>query len=250
MVEDTLWVMGGGDENYYPQKWTQVVRQGQPTQWGPNLTEIGAGHCATTLQDNSVILTGGQTRSNFSGSARTEIYNSTTKRWERKADMRQRRYGHSCTNVWLDPDPSIQSGVIAPFLRDTSVLSVVVAGGKMILYFTAHSFYATGYYFDEEAKVNPVHSVEVYLPWNYTWLELAPLPLLKDKVHRMDNTRIFSLNENGGLALYLLGGESTLDITMGYISNAVWRPDWFSANQSYHWTEDDELDPPMGELHH
>ena len=120
---------------------TQVVRQGQPTEWGPNLTEAGGNHCATTLQDNSVILTGGRTRSNRFGSARTDVYNSTTKRWERKADMRQRRQGHSCTNVWLETDPSfsIINGVIAPVLSDRSVLSVVVAGGKMILYFTTHS---------------------------------------------------------------------------------------------------------------
>ena len=141
VVEDTLWVMGGVDGHSAIQ-WTQMVRQGQPTQWGPNLTEAGGNHCATTLQDNSVILTGGMTLSNrFSGGARTEIYNSTTKRWERKADMRQRRISHSCTNVWLEPDPSfsIRTGVIAGKLTDRSVLSVVVAGGKMILYFTTHS---------------------------------------------------------------------------------------------------------------
>ena len=132
MVEDTLWVMGGVDLTAVYQS-TQVVRQGQPTEWGPNLTEAGAYHCATTLQDNSVILTGGQTRSNPYGSARTEVYNSTTKRWERKADMRYRRMGHSCTNVWLDPNTTnTKSGVIPDFLTDRSVLSVVVAGGKML----------------------------------------------------------------------------------------------------------------------
>ena len=114
---------------------TQVVSQGQPTQWGPNLTEAGDNHCATTLQDNSVILTGGETQSNRFGSARTEVYNSTTKRWERKADMRYRRTGHSCTNVWLDSD-----GSIGNYWSDYSILSVVVAGGKMLLYFTVQSF--------------------------------------------------------------------------------------------------------------
>ena len=131
VVEDTLWVMGGADANHVYQS-TQVVRHGQPTRWGPNLPEIGAFHCATTLQDNSVILTGGMTlRNRFSGSARTEIYNSTTKRWERKADMRHGRHSHSCTNVWLDPNPhSFGWPVIAMTMADTSVLSVVVAGGK------------------------------------------------------------------------------------------------------------------------
>ena len=141
MVEDTLWVMGGADENNVIQQRTQVVRQGQSTQWGPDLTEFGAYHCATTLQDNSVILTGGARHGDGFGSARTEVYNSTTRGWERKADMRYRRYGHSCTNVWLEPKPSFPfaGAVIADSVYDRSVLSVVVAGGKMILYITAHS---------------------------------------------------------------------------------------------------------------
>ena len=134
-------MMGGAEGAGDLQQRTQVVRQGQPTRWGPSLTEAGTDHCATTLQDTSVILTGGVTRSNRYGSARTDVYNSTTKRWERKADMRQGRFDHSCTNVWLEPDPSfsIRTGVIAQMLTDRSVLSVVVAGGKMILYFTTHS---------------------------------------------------------------------------------------------------------------
>ena len=97
--------------------------------------------------------------------------------------------------------------------------------------------------------LNPVHNVEVYLPWNNTWLELPPLPVTDDQGHRMDNTRIFSLDKDGLLALYLLGGFSSLDNNLGELTNAVWRLDWFDSNQSYHWTED-ELDPPMGELHH
>ena len=129
MVGNSLWVMGGGDKDLYVQSGTQVVRQGQPTQWGPSLTEAGAGHCATTLQDNSVILTGGMTRSNSTGSARTEVYNSTTKVWGRRASMKQRRYGHSCTSVWVDPHPSYK-GVIAWVESATAILSVVVAGGR------------------------------------------------------------------------------------------------------------------------
>ena len=139
VVEDTLWVMGGIDLHQKPSVYqsTQVVRQGQPTQLGPNLTEWKVEHCATTLQDNSVILTGGLTSSNSYASARTEIYNSTTKRWERKADMRHGRHSHSCTNVWLDTNPhSFAWPVIAMTMADTSVLSVVVAGGKMPPYFT------------------------------------------------------------------------------------------------------------------
>ena len=128
MVANSLWVMGGMDKDLHLQSGTQVVRQGQPTQWGPSLTEAGAFHCATTLQDNSVILTGGRTHSNHGGSPRTEVYNSTTKVWERRASMKQRRWGHSCTSVWVDPHPSVE-GVIAWAESATAILSVVVAGG-------------------------------------------------------------------------------------------------------------------------
>ena len=129
MVGDSLWVMGGADKDQYVQSGTQVVRQGQPTQWGPSLTEPGGFHCATTLQDNSVILTGGMTNSNLTGSPRTEVYNSTTKVWERRASMKQRRYGHSCTSVWVEQYPSLE-GVIAWDETATAILSVVVAGGR------------------------------------------------------------------------------------------------------------------------
>ena len=132
VVGDSLWVMGGGakeDGHLYMQSGTQVVRQGQPTQWGPSLTEAGKFHCATTLQDNSVILTGGRTQSNHDGSARTEVYNSSTGVWERKSNMKQRRYSHSCTSVWVDPHPT-HEGVIAWEESATAILSVVVAGGR------------------------------------------------------------------------------------------------------------------------
>ena len=91
--------------------------------------------------------------------------------------------------------------------------------------------------------------MEVYLPWNNTWLELPPLPLMNDQVHRMDHTRIFSLNKNGVLALFLLGGSRTLDIQEGEFTAAVWWLNWFSSNQSYHWTENEEIAPPMGEIY-
>ena len=65
----------------------------------------------------------------------------------------------------------------------------------------------------------------------------------------MDITRIFSLDENGSQRLCLLGGVSTLDGTMGVGTKAVWQLIWVISNQSYHWSND-ELFPPMGELHH
>ena len=68
----------------------------------------------------------------------------------------------------------------------------------------------------------------------------------------MDNTRIFSLDKDGWLALYLLGGGSSLGDNMGELTTAVWRLDWSSSNQSYHWSEYDgeQHIPRMGELHH
>ena len=98
-------------------------------------------------------------------------------------------------------------------------------------------------------RINPVHSVEVYLPWNNTWLELPPLPVLpyQHQEYRMDETRIFSINRMGSLNLYLLGGTSVVDSGGGLFSRSVWRLEWLTSNNSYHWTL--ELDPPLGELH-
>ena len=125
--------MIGGTSNDSLLTRVQMVRHGQPTEWGPNLSEGGAAQCATTLQDGSVIVTGGVSETHF-GVAKTEIYNSTTKMWERKADMKQRRMKHSCANLWVDPLPEAD-GIVPSQLTPTSVLSVAVAGGICMLYF-------------------------------------------------------------------------------------------------------------------
>jgi len=43
--------------------------------------------------------------------------------------MKQRRFAHSCTSVWVEPHPRVE-GVIAWAETATAILSVVVAGGR------------------------------------------------------------------------------------------------------------------------
>ena len=121
-------------------KATPLVQKNSAPGFPPTPPGGGAVHgtrtplqCATTLQDGSVIVTGGVSETHF-GVAKTEIYNSTTKMWERKADMKQRRMKHSCANLWVDPLPEAD-GIVPSQLTPTSVLSVAVAGGICMLYF-------------------------------------------------------------------------------------------------------------------
>ena len=110
---------------------TQIVRPGQATQWGPEMTEQTTSHCSTTLGDGSVVVSGGQRNSDhFAGSARTEVYNITTSQWSRRADMGQRRASHSCSQVYLDPSGHSQIGIIVSPSDPGAVSSVVVTGGK------------------------------------------------------------------------------------------------------------------------
>jgi hypothetical protein len=111
---------------------TQIVRPGYPTEPGPDMTEIAVSQCSTTLQDGSVIVTGGRRISNELGSPKTEIYNFATGEWSRKADMKQRRFVHSCTQVWLNPDDP-NSDILIGYVSSTAVLSVVVAGGNLLI---------------------------------------------------------------------------------------------------------------------
>ena len=79
--------------------------------------------------------------------------------------------------------------------------------------------------------------MEVYLPWNNTWLDLPPLPDLGDGDGRMDRTRIMSLTVSGGSDLHLLGGSRT-DWNTGEVraTRTVWRLEWDSGSQTYSWT--------------
>ena len=124
-----LWVLGGEDKDNYIQSSTQIVRPGRPTQPGPAMTEAAAFHCsASNGTDGSVMVTGGRTYINMTGSPRTEVFSFSTGEWSRRADMLHRRFGHSCAAVWLDPQEI--DGIMAKFVYSDSVMSVVVAGGE------------------------------------------------------------------------------------------------------------------------
>ena len=133
VIEDggALWVLGGlGKDDV--QSSTQIVRPGQPTVLGPDMTEVTFGHCSSTLADNAVMVTGGSRRSDPDGSARTEVYSFTTQSWTRRGDMNQRRWLHSCSRVWLDSRSDPLKGIISQYVDNSSVLSVVVAGGESL----------------------------------------------------------------------------------------------------------------------
>ena len=108
------------------------MRPGHPTELGPGMTESAGMHCSTTLQDGSVVVTEGRRKSGKLGSAKTEIYNFTTREWSQRANMKQRRFWHSCAQVWLSQDDP-NSDFLAGYVRSTSVLSVVVAGGDLAM---------------------------------------------------------------------------------------------------------------------
>ena len=135
VIEDggALWVLGGLDKDRYAQSSTQIVRPGQPTVWGPDMTDMTFGHCSSTMADNTVMVTGGWRWSDaLTSSARTEVYSFTTQRWTRRGDMNQRRWLHSCSTVWLDRSSPPDDGIIARAVDNSSVLSVVVAGGESL----------------------------------------------------------------------------------------------------------------------
>jgi hypothetical protein len=235
-----LWVLGGTADGIHDVLTTQIVRPGRPTEWGPNMTEQVSGHCSTTLQDGSVIVTGGN-RNNIRGSSNTDIFNFTTGQWSQKKDMKQRRMIHSCAQVWLDPgNPSFLSGAVT----NRSVLSIVVAGGKPELSWKLYMVHIlTGLY--QNGVDHPVHSAEVYLPWNDTWVELPDLPSFRDPktgtYKNISQTRILSLSN----VVHLIGGIAIdWKTNSEKISNLVWRLKFNSVNQSFFWTND--VDQPMG----
>ena len=115
---------------------SQIFRPGQPTQPGPVLTEATMASCSTTLEDGSVIMTGGFTLSSRGGSTRVQVFNFTTKEWTPRESMNQKRSKHSCGQVWLTPD-DYRSNIFSDDLTNNSVLSIVVAGG---LYFNSICF--------------------------------------------------------------------------------------------------------------
>ena len=248
VIEDggALWVLGGHDKNGLPQSSTQIVRPGHPTVWGPNMTEETMMHCSATLANHTVMVTGGGRRSAHGGSARTEVYNFTTQQWERREDMNQRRLGHSCCTVWLDRSSDPKLGIISQRVDNSSVLSVVVAGGEPLDCLPRFTIFHAGTYRDGGGAMPPVHSAEVYIPWNNTWLDLPLLPDLGDGAGRMDDVRIMSLTPSGGgSSLNLIGGSSgDYNTGMAFISMKVWTLQWDVGSQTYSWNN--RLNPELG----
>ena len=149
-------MLGGQAKDGISQSSTQIVRPGQPTVRGPNMTEVAMSHCSATLGDNTVMVTGGGRRSDaITGSSRTEVYSFTSEQWTRRVDMNQRRMGHSCSAVWLNSGDDPFTGVIDPTLTNSSVLSVVVAGGEShFLYNWQRAPNATG---NEGLEITYIH---------------------------------------------------------------------------------------------
>ena len=96
---------------------------------------------------------------------------------------------------------------------------------------------------------HPTNSVELYLPWNNTWVSLHDLPDFPaddGAVVNMTNTLIMSVDITGaGNTLHLMGGEHT-DWSTGVtrITSKVWRLRFNTDTHSYHWK--DEIDSNMG----
>ena len=80
--------------------------------------------------------------------------------------------------------------------------------------------------------------MEVYIPWNNTWLDLPLLPDLGDGGGRMERTRIMYMTDtSAGFNLYLLGASRT-DLNTGWIisTNTVWTLMWDMGSKTYSWT--------------
>ena len=101
----------------------------------------------------------------------------------------------------------------------------------------------SGWYRDKEGASHSVFGVEVYLPWNDTWLDLPPLPDLGGGYGRMDRTRLMFLSDvAGGVPLlYLLGGSTTIwSHGVDASDRRVWILQWDTFNHTYSWSDRDE----------
>lgn len=74
-------------------------------------------------------------------------------------------------------------------------------------------------------------------------MDLPPLPYL-DPGHRMTHTRIISLNMDGSLGLYLLGGDYYLSSSLREFKSDVFELLWYDRSPRYNWTNAGELDSP------
>ena len=102
-------------------------------------------------------------------------------------------------------------------------------------------------YLDEHGS-HPTTSVELYLPWTNTWIDLPPLPHITahGTMYNITDTLIMSLaTAGGGNTLHLVGGQNS-DWSTGEerVTRKVWQLRFSSDTHSYHWT--DVLDSKMG----
>jgi hypothetical protein len=93
---------------------------------------------------------------------------------------------------------------------------------------------------------HPVNSVELYIPWNDTWIDLPHLPDIKfdndETDYKMSQTVIMTDDTN---QIKLLGGQHmNWDTDFERVSSCVWRLIFSHNNHSYYWSN--ESDQPMG----
>ena len=73
-------------------------------------------------------------------------------------------------------------------------------------------YITTGAYMDDRGTRHPVSGVELYIPWNNTWVPLPTLPDWADddgSVYHMTDTHIMPMSVAGVCnSLYLVGGTS------------------------------------------
>ena len=103
---------------------------------------------------------------------------------------------------------------------------------------------------DKAGAIQDVLSVEVYLPWNNTWLELPTLPAWTNDagtVRKITLTQILSLTMSSGSTVCLLGGEhADLDTYVGTHTPHVWMLSYHRGNHTYYWDHHTALAPDMG----
>ena len=105
----------------------------------------------------------------------------------------------------------------------------------------------TGLYVDGHDR-HTTNSVELYLPWNDSWIDLPDLP---DFAHDgavvpMTDTHIMSLAISGDANhLHLVGGQhSDWSTSVERMTGQVWRLEFDQDKHRYYW--DGRLDRDMG----
>ena len=81
-----------------------------------------------------------------------------------------------------------------------------------------------------------ISSVELYVPWNNTWVNLPLLPFVELN-YRMVATQVMSLSMYGLSKLCLLGGDYQVSKNAAIGTNGVWELLWNDTSRSYSWEE-------------